>query len=57
MHKLLVLIAISDGTKKESRNYWSRRSNFFFPSKNLGCYGDGGAILLMMMLWLTNYAE
>jgi dTDP-4-amino-4,6-dideoxygalactose transaminase len=38
----------SDGTK-ESRNYWSRRCNFF-PSKNLGCYGDGGAIFLMMML-------
>jgi dTDP-4-amino-4,6-dideoxygalactose transaminase len=28
-----------------SKESWNHRTcNFIFPSKNLGCYGDGGAI-------------
>ncbi len=34
----------SDGTKKKAGNLGHVASTSFFPSKNLGCYGDGGAI-------------
>lgn len=34
-----------DGTKKKSGTIGHVASTSFFPSKNLGCYGDGGAIL------------
>ncbi len=34
----------SDGTKKKAGVIGHVASTSFFPSKNLGCYGDGGAI-------------
>jgi dTDP-4-amino-4,6-dideoxygalactose transaminase len=34
----------SDGTKKKVGTVGHVGSTSFFPSKNLGCYGDGGAI-------------
>lgn len=33
-----------DGTKKKTGTIGHAASTSFFPSKNLGCYGDGGAI-------------
>jgi dTDP-4-amino-4,6-dideoxygalactose transaminase len=33
-----------DGSKKKSGSIGHVASTSFFPSKNLGCYGDGGAI-------------
>jgi dTDP-4-amino-4,6-dideoxygalactose transaminase len=34
----------SDGTRKKSGTIGHVGTTSFFPSKNLGCYGDGGAI-------------
>ena len=34
----------ADGTKKQAGVIGHAASTSFFPSKNLGCYGDGGAI-------------
>src|SRR5690606_37040560 len=34
----------SDGTKKKAGVIGHVAATSFFPSKNLGCYGDGGAI-------------
>jgi dTDP-4-amino-4,6-dideoxygalactose transaminase len=34
----------SDGTKRKAGKIGHVSSTSFFPSKNLGCYGDGGAI-------------
>ena len=34
----------ADGTKKKAGVIGHAASTSFFPSKNLGCYGDGGAI-------------
>jgi UDP-2-acetamido-2-deoxy-ribo-hexuluronate aminotransferase len=36
--------ASKDGTKKKTGTIGHVASTSFFPSKNLGCYGDGGAI-------------
>ena len=35
----------SDGTKKKTGTMGLMGTTSFFPSKNLGCYGDGGAII------------
>jgi dTDP-4-amino-4,6-dideoxygalactose transaminase len=35
----------SDGTKRKAGTIGHVASTSFFPSKNLGCYGDGGALM------------
>ncbi len=53
-HKLFVIednaqaigadYTMSNGTKRKSGSIGHIASTSFFPSKNLGCYGDGGAL-------------
>lgn len=38
------LYKYADGSKKQAGTIGHAASTSFFPSKNLGCYGDGGAI-------------
>ncbi|MCV6628220.1 MAG: DegT/DnrJ/EryC1/StrS family aminotransferase, partial [Flavobacteriaceae bacterium] len=54
MHKLFVIednaqgigatYTFADGTQKKTGGIGQVGATSFFPSKNLGCYGDGGAI-------------
>jgi dTDP-4-amino-4,6-dideoxygalactose transaminase len=37
--------SFADGTKKKTGSIGTVGTTSFFPSKNLGCYGDGGAMM------------
>lgn len=52
-----------DGTKKKNGTMGAIATTSFFPSKNLGCYGDGGAIftnddaLAKQMSMIANHGQ
>ncbi len=52
-----------DGTKKKTGTIGTVGTTSFFPSKNLGCYGDGGAIvtnddeLAVKMRMIANHGQ
>jgi dTDP-4-amino-4,6-dideoxygalactose transaminase len=54
---------LSDGTKKKTGTMGDIGATSFFPSKNLGCYGDGGAIftnddnLAAQMQMIANHGQ
>ncbi len=72
-HKLFVIednaqaiggyYTFSDGTKKANGTMGNVGSTSFFPSKNLGCYGDGGALftndsdLAVRMKMVANHGQ
>lgn len=53
----------SDGTKKQAGTMGTIGTTSFFPSKNLGCFGDGGAIftnndeLALRMRMIANHGQ
>jgi UDP-2-acetamido-2-deoxy-ribo-hexuluronate aminotransferase len=53
----------SDGTKKRAGTIGTVGTTSFFPSKNLGCYGDGGAMftdddaLAMRLKMIANHGQ
>ncbi|MBX9450126.1 MAG: DegT/DnrJ/EryC1/StrS family aminotransferase [Taibaiella sp.] len=53
----------SDGTRKKNGTIGTIGTTSFFPSKNLGCYGDGGAIftnddtLAEKLLMIANHGQ
>jgi len=53
----------SDGVKKKTGSIGTIGTTSFFPSKNLGCYGDGGAIctdddaLAAKLRMITNHGQ
>ncbi len=58
-----VIYEFSDGTKKRGGTIGTIGTTSFFPSKNLGCFGDGGAVfsnnelLVQKMKMIANHGQ